>query len=77
MFLIAGALHTGQGHTQIANFMATMNTPFMTQATFKCHERLVTPAIDQITIESCEEAIKLERELTLQNIDELKKFLLV
>lgn len=47
----------------------------MSQKTYKHHERILKPTIEQINQEGLEKAIREEREWTLKNIEELKKYL--
>lgn len=77
LFYVIGALHVGKGHTQTTNFLSVMDIPSMSQGTFKRHERYLIPAIEEVTQRNMEEAVALERQLTLENIDEIKKYLLV
>ncbi|KAK0070682.1 hypothetical protein PV325_000197, partial [Microctonus aethiopoides] len=51
-----------------------MNIPPMSQKTYKHHERILKPTIEQINQEGLEKAIREQRECTLKNIKELKKY---
>ncbi|KAK0071017.1 hypothetical protein PV325_013669, partial [Microctonus aethiopoides] len=73
--LVLGALHTGIGHQQSSNLLATMNIPQMSQAAFKKHERYLTSSIDGVTTDGFEEAVKKERALTLEKVKEMEKYL--
>lgn len=77
MFTIIGALHVGKGHSQTSNFLSVMNIPPMSEDTFKRHEWYLIPAIEQVTQQSMEEAVAKKRQLTLENIEEIKKYLSV
>ncbi|XP_043476050.1 uncharacterized protein LOC122507415 [Leptopilina heterotoma] len=71
---VLGALHVGKGHSQTAKFLSVMNIPSMSEDTFKRHERYLIPAVEQVTQQSME--VAKERKLTLENIEEVKKYLL-
>ncbi|KAK0169277.1 hypothetical protein PV327_011668, partial [Microctonus hyperodae] len=71
---VLGAYHTGIGHSKIRDLFATMNVPTMSQNTFKNLERYLTPIIEKITEKSYEEAVRAERQFTLDNIEKIKKY---
>ena len=58
-------------------FLSAMDIPCMDAKTFKTHERIIGPVVEFVAKESCIEATTLERVLTLENIEELKKLLYV
>lgn len=70
-----GAIHTGIGHTQVQKFLSILDVPHLTKSLFKKHERIVGNAIEAVAKESCVEAAEIERDLTLENIEKLKKLL--
>ena len=47
----------------------------MDSHTFKNNERIIGPIVELVAKESCAEAAALERVLTLESINELKKLL--
>ncbi|KAK0075414.1 hypothetical protein PV325_006930 [Microctonus aethiopoides] len=71
----AAVLHTGQGHTKTASQATVMGIPSMSHTTWKLHERYLQPAIEEVTQNSMEEFIAEERRLTLENIEDLKRYL--
>ncbi|KAK0157293.1 hypothetical protein PV328_011051 [Microctonus aethiopoides] len=71
----AAALHTGQGHTKTASQATVMGIPSMSHTTWKRHERYLQPAIEKVKQNSMEEFIAEERRLTLENIEDLKRYL--
>lgn len=59
----------------MTNLFSTMDIPTMSQPTFKRHERNLISAIEKVTADSSEKATKKERKLTLQNVEEMQKYL--
>jgi len=46
--------------------------PGVSEKTFKVHERIVGPVIEQVAKDSCLAAVIQEKEMTENNINELK-----
>ncbi|KAK0171457.1 hypothetical protein PV327_011273 [Microctonus hyperodae] len=67
-----GALNSGLGPTKTNKFLKTVGLPGVNEKTFKVHERLVGPIIEQIARDSCIEAVTVEKELTVQKVEKLK-----
>ncbi|KAK0174264.1 hypothetical protein PV327_011064 [Microctonus hyperodae] len=72
---VLAALHTGQDHTKAANQATVMGIPSMSHTTWKRHERYLQPAIEEVTQNSMQEFIAEERRLTLEDIEDLKRYL--
>ncbi|XP_031783012.1 uncharacterized protein LOC103316775 [Nasonia vitripennis] len=68
-----GSIHTGIGETQANKFLNIMGFSGIDSKLFKKHERIIGPFIEYVAKESCLEAAEMERLLTLENIEELKK----
>lgn len=47
----------------------------MCSVTYKRYEREIGPIIELVAKQSCEEAVKLERSSTIENIESLEKLL--
>ncbi|XP_066583924.1 uncharacterized protein [Prorops nasuta] len=73
--VLLGALHAGLGHTQVEKLFSVCNLPVPTSKTFKRREREVGIAVEKIAKDSCRKATKLERDLTVKNLDNLSKLL--
>lgn len=56
------SLHTGIGHTQLNNFLSTMNVPLLNNVTFKKREREVGKVVESLAKKSCHENIEIEIE---------------
>ena len=52
-----------------------MDVPCIDSHTFKNNERIIGPIVELVAKESCSEAAALERVLTIDSIEELKKLL--
>lgn len=63
------------GHTHLNTLLTTLNMPEMYIKTFKIYEREVGSSVEKLAHESCVNMAKLERKLTIENFDELKKLL--
>ena len=72
---ILAAVHTGFSDTHINKFLSTINVPGISNSMYKRHEREIGPVIEIIAKESCAEAAKLERKLTIENLEELEQLL--
>lgn len=72
---IPGAIHTGVGHTHVDKIFKIIDLPGLSSKTYKNHENIIGKVIEDVAEESCREAAVLERNLTLQNMEEIKKVL--
>ncbi|KAL7307240.1 hypothetical protein TKK_0000961 [Trichogramma kaykai] len=72
-----GMLHSGFGPRQLNKLFSILDLPKIDEKTLKCHERIIGPVVELIAKESCYEAAKTERSLTIKNLDTLKKLLQV
>lgn len=61
-------IDSGLGDSQINTLISTLNVPAIPSTTLKRYERKVGVAIEAISKESCEERIRLEKKLTLENM---------
>lgn len=68
-------IHNGTGETSLNKWLSTVDLPPMESKLFKRHERIIGPLIELVAKESCSEAAAMERLLTLENIEQLKKLL--
>lgn len=73
--LSAGALNSGMGHTHINKMLAAMNIPTISWGVYKRHEDEVGQAAEAMAAVSCERVLRLEKELTVQNIDKIIELL--
>lgn len=73
--LFTGSIHSGAGLNKVNKFISTINIPTINSQLYKTHERIIGPIIENVAKESCLEAAFLEREATLHDADELKKYL--
>ena len=58
-------IDTGIGTTHLNSIMSTLNIPAITGTLSKRNERDVGKKVEELAHESCREALKLEKELTL------------
>lgn len=75
LVIYVGTLNAGMGNSHLNTLLAAMNMPEFYSKTFQKHEKEVGLAASQLAHESCVEAAKLERELTIRNFEDLKKLL--
>ncbi|KAJ8728955.1 hypothetical protein PYW07_006651 [Mythimna separata] len=62
---VAGTIATGNGHSQLQEFSASLNLPIMTTKTYKaCHVKLQMHW-EKVSVESMNQAAAKERELAL------------
>ena len=67
MYVIStGTIHIGSGENQINSLFSSLNMPTMTEYQFKKCERIIRSAIEELANESCTDAIRFERKLTLK-----------
>ncbi|XP_058809719.1 uncharacterized protein LOC131674917 [Phymastichus coffea] len=69
------AIHSGVGETHITKFFNVLDLPTVDSHTFKTHERIIGPIVEAVAKESFTEATAMERLLTVESIEELKKLL--
>ena len=62
-----GSLHAGIGQSHINNLLSTLNIPSLGSCTFKQREREVGGAIEQVTKNSCQESLRMEKEKLVNN----------
>lgn len=65
-------MNSGLGPTKTNKLLKTIGLPGVNDKTFKVHERLVGPVIEEVARESCIEAVTVEKELTEKNVEDLK-----
>lgn len=75
MKLDAGSLHVGLGYSHITRFLQTLKIPYICSRTFKKREREVGIAVEKLAKKSCKAAVELEKKLTREKADDLKKYL--
>lgn len=68
-------LDAGIGPTCINKLFGVMDIPVINEQLLKHHERLIGPVVEIVAKESCCEATAMERALTIENIESLKKLL--
>ncbi|XP_066581510.1 uncharacterized protein [Prorops nasuta] len=68
-------LNGGIGSTHLNKLASSLNMPLMNWETYKRHEKEVGAAVESIAHDSCVQAAREERDLTIQNQDEMKKLL--
>ena len=73
--LFTGVLDAGMENTHLNKFLAAVNIPPLYWTTFKTHEKEISNAVQDMTYESCKEAIEEERQLTIQNYEKVKQLL--
>ncbi|KAJ8665908.1 hypothetical protein QAD02_007570 [Eretmocerus hayati] len=66
--LAIGMLDAGIGETKINTVMSAVNIPTVSTSSMKRYERHVGQAIETLAKASCEEAIKMEKMLTIQDL---------
>lgn len=72
---VPGVLNAGMGNTHLNKVLAALNIPQMYWSTYKIHEKEVGKVIEEMATESCTRATLEERQLTIQNVDKVKKLL--
>ena len=58
---------SGMGPTQLNSFLSELNIPPLSTSLLKRHENVSGLAFEKIAKESCERAVKMEIELTMQD----------
>ena len=64
-------LHAGIGPSHVNALLTSINTPPVSQSTFKAREREVGPAIKEAAKASCEEAMEVEKECWRKETEEV------
>ncbi|XP_066582289.1 uncharacterized protein [Prorops nasuta] len=72
---VIGTLNGGIGSTHLNKLASSLNMPLMNWETYKRHEKEVGAAVESVAHDSCVQAAREERDLTIQNQDEMKKLL--
>ena len=73
--LLQAALHTGNGYTQIEKILKLLGLHGRNRKTFTKHEQIVGQAIESVAEKSCEAMIEKEKQLTVDDIEEIQKML--
>lgn len=73
--LCTGIIGAGCSYTHVDRLFANLNMPNMTFATFKKYEQMMGTNIEKVAKESCDQAAKEERELTIQNKTTIEQIL--
>ena len=63
----------GIGWLNVNKLLACLNMPNINYSTYKRYEAEVGNCIENLAKKSCEEATELERQLTIQNLENLKQ----
>ncbi|XP_024941318.1 uncharacterized protein LOC112494426 [Cephus cinctus] len=70
-----GVLHGGLGHTHLNKLLSCLNIPTIDFKTFKRYEQEVGQATESIVKGSCQNAAHLERQLTVENAENIEQLL--
>ncbi|KAK0170513.1 hypothetical protein PV328_008351 [Microctonus aethiopoides] len=70
---VLGILYAGMGCTALNKLLTCLNVPTISNNLYKRYEREIGPALEAIAKESCERAAAEERQLVIDNIEELSK----
>lgn len=68
-----GCLHAGIGNQGLNKILASAGIPTLHYHTHKEYERKVGPMVETIAKERCDKATKIERQLTIENTEEIEK----
>ncbi|XP_051173340.1 uncharacterized protein LOC127289445 [Leptopilina boulardi] len=68
---VLGAVHSGIGNTALNKVLACLNIPSISTNLYKRYEREVGPALEKIAKDSCKQAATEERQLVINNVDQL------
>lgn len=63
------------GNTHLNKILSALNIPEFNWKTFKTHEKEVGKAAEEMARESCKRATLEERQMTIENVDQVKKLL--
>ena len=63
------------GHTHLNKLLAGYNMPEFNWQIYKRHEEEVGPVVEEMARQSCKKAALEEKQLTLKNIEKVKKLL--
>lgn len=69
LFIFLAMIDGGIGETQVNIFLSTLSVPTVLTSTLKKYERRVGVAVEAVAKESCEEAVRIEKNLSLENPD--------
>lgn len=61
VYFSAGMLHAGIGPTHVNALLSSINLPPVGKNTLEARKREISPAIDSVAKNSCEEAIEFEK----------------
>lgn len=61
-------LDAGAGETDMNTIMTAMNMPAVNDKILKRHERIVGTAIEKLADKTCLDAVRQEKEFTLENL---------
>ncbi|KAK0174950.1 hypothetical protein PV327_008738 [Microctonus hyperodae] len=73
--IVFGTLNTGLGNSHLNKILSSVDVPNCNAASFRNHEKEVGSATWKLTDESCKNAIALERQLTIENIEKITSLL--
>ncbi|KAK0070576.1 hypothetical protein PV326_002354, partial [Microctonus aethiopoides] len=71
--IVLASLHAGGGVIQTNKYFSLLDLPLVSPNTYKLQERIIGPFIEEAARESCVEAVLIEKELTENNLENLKK----
>ncbi|KAH0552541.1 hypothetical protein KQX54_012096 [Cotesia glomerata] len=72
---VIGSMNSGVGNTHINEVFTVMNIPQVNWKNFKTHENEVIQGVESMAKKSCLAAAKEERQLTIENNEQLKTIL--
>lgn len=75
VFSIIGTLNGGGGFTTLNKVLTSLGVSPLNYGTYKTHEKEVGRVVEKMVEESCMNATKEERQLTIENSEKLKKLL--
>jgi len=73
IYFVPGLLHSGIGYSNLKKLLACLNIPPISFETLKRYEVEAGQAVEATARESCERAIQLERQLTIENAEMIKQ----
>ncbi|XP_063991230.1 uncharacterized protein LOC135169826 isoform X2 [Diachasmimorpha longicaudata] len=71
--IATGCIHAGIENQGLNKLLASAGIPTMHYNTYKDYENRVGPVVEMIAKESCDKAVKIERELTIKNVEDIEK----
>lgn len=75
MFFFIGTLNGGGGYTALNKVLTSLGISPLNWSTYKTHEKEVGHVVEKMVEESCMNAAKEERQLTIENSEKLNKLL--